>query len=139
MSSSMPDLWRQIEEVHQLIGAKCEDCGAVNFPPQDICTICGGAELEKHRIDRKGKMLTYSVAHRMPSGVPTPITVGVIETKDGSRITAWSTDCDPYDIEVGTPVELVFRRVGPSRGGSISYGFKFRPLAGKSGGEKGER
>ena len=128
MSSSMPPLWRQITQVHRLVGGKCKKCGTVNFPVKKICTNCGGTEFEEHRIARRGKVLTYVVAHRMPPGVQAPIALAIIETEDGARMTGWSTDCDPYDVKVDMPVELVFRMVGPPRGGAVSYGFKFRPL-----------
>lgn len=128
MASSLPDMWRKIDAVHRLVGVKCDNCGTVNFPSRKICAKCGSTELEKHSIPREGEIVTYSIGHRMPSGVHTPIAIGVIETEDGSRVTAWSTDCDPYDLEVGSKVKLILRRVGPADGGPINYGFKFRPI-----------
>lgn len=130
MSSIKPHVWRMLSKVNKLIGSKCRKCGAINFPPRQICTKCGSFELDDYRMSRRGRVITYVIAHRMPEGVPAPIAYGVIQTDDGAKISCWSTDCDPYEIKVGMPVELVFRIVSSTPGEPIFYGMKFRPFEG---------
>ena len=137
MATAMPVYWRLVPGMHRLVGLKCKNCGNVNFPPRKkmICVDCGGTEFDEIQISRKGKIVTYAVATRMPQGVIGPAAFAVIDTDDGARITAWSTDCVPEDygaqegspIKVGMPVELVIRIIG-SPLPTPSYGFKFRPI-----------
>ena len=58
-----------------------------------------------------------------------PYAVAVIELDEGAKLTSQLVDCDIDNIEIGDPVEMVFRRIsedGPD--GVISYGFKFKPI-----------
>ena len=46
---------------------------------------------------------------------------------EGAKVTAQIVDADVDDIQIGDPVEMVFRKIredGPD--GVISYGFKFK-------------
>ncbi len=50
-----------------------------------------------------------------------------MELDEGAKVTAQIVDADIDDIEIGDPVEMVFRKIredGP--GGVITYGFKFK-------------
>jgi uncharacterized OB-fold protein len=132
-----PPFWRLVPAMHRLVGLKCKKCGKVNFPPRKtmICVDCRGTEFDEVHISRKGKILTYVVVTRMPPGMVGPEGYAVIDTDDGARITAWSTDCIPenYGVEEGTPikcnipVELVIRIIGKDEP-TPYYGFKFRPI-----------
>lgn len=132
-----PSFWRLVPGMHRLIGLKCKRCDKVNFPPRKkmICADCGGTEFDKVRISKRGRVLTYVIAMRMPPGMVGPAAFAIIDTDDGARISAWSTDCIPekYGVEEGTPikcdmpVELVIRVIGKHEP-TPYYGFKFRPI-----------
>ncbi|MCD6408836.1 MAG: OB-fold domain-containing protein, partial [Candidatus Verstraetearchaeota archaeon] len=48
---------------------------------------------------------------------------------DGSSILSQLTDCSPEEVEIGMPVEAVFRKVREDgETGIIMYGLKFRPV-----------
>ncbi|MBP5784837.1 MAG: OB-fold domain-containing protein, partial [Methanobrevibacter sp.] len=56
-----------------------------------------------------------------------PYAVAIIEVEEVAKVTAQIVDADVDDIQIGDPVEMVFRKIredGPD--GVISYGFKFK-------------
>ncbi len=64
-----------------------------------------------------------------------PTVIAIIELSDGSMLTSQVVDCRPEEIEIGTVVEPVFRRVMEhGRKGLIEYGYKWRPK--RLGGEE---
>ncbi len=123
-------VWRHIQQRYNLIGSKCTTCGKVFFPPRVICPDCRRkGNIENIKFSGKGKIHTYSVI-RSPSDefkTIAPYAVAIIELDEGAKLTAQLVDCDVDNIEVGDPVEMVFRKIsedGPD--GVISYGFKFK-------------
>lgn len=51
----------------------------------------------------------------------------MIELEEGAKLTAQLVDCDVDNLEIGDPVEMVFRKIREDgEDGVISYGFKFR-------------
>ena len=56
------------------------------------------------------------------------VVVAVVRLDEGPLVTAQLTDCDPGDLRIGLPVEVVIRRVGDAEpDGLLAYGYKFRP------------
>jgi uncharacterized OB-fold protein len=63
-----------------------------------------------------------------------PYTIALVKLEDGPMVTAQLTDIEPADVKIGMQVEMVTRKLredGPE--GQIVYGYKFRPLLGRSG------
>jgi hypothetical protein len=55
--------------------------------------------------------------------------VALVKLEEGPIVTAQLTDLDNGKVEIGTPVEMVTRRLrsdGDERG-LLVYGYKFRP------------
>ena len=72
---------------------------------------------------------TYSVIRSAPDDFKkvAPYAVAVIELEEGAKLTAQLVDCDVDNLEIGDPVEMVFRKIREDgEDGVISYGFKFR-------------
>ena len=125
---AVPRFWREIPNRYNLIGARCGNCNKILFPPRYICPFCRRmGKLEPYRLKRKGKVLSYTVAHVAAEGFEdqVPYVLAIIELEDGPRLTAQITDCNPDEIKIGDEVEIVFRRMGEeSQDGVIYYGFK---------------
>ena len=125
-------MWRHIQQRYSLVGSKCNECGDVFFPSRVVCPNCRRkGKLEPFQFSGKGKIYTYSVIRSPPDDFKkiAPYAVAVIELEEGAKLTSQLVDCDVDDIEIGDPVEMVFRRIsedGPD--GVISYGFKFKPI-----------
>ncbi|MCX6776561.1 MAG: OB-fold domain-containing protein [Candidatus Micrarchaeota archaeon] len=53
--------------------------------------------------------------------------MAIIELEEGPRLTAQVEDCDARDVKIGTPVEMIFRKIQEDgKEGLIHYGFKFK-------------
>ncbi|OWT33485.1 transcriptional regulator [Methanobrevibacter sp. 87.7] len=123
-------VWRHIQQRYNLIGSKCTNCGRVFFPPRVICPDCRRkGNIEDIKFSGKGKIYTYSIV-RSPSSdfkMEAPYAVAIIELEEGAKLTAQLVDTDIDNINIGDPVEMVFRKIsedGPD--GVISYGYKFK-------------
>lgn len=60
----------------------------------------------------------------------TPYFVALIQLNEGPMITAQLTDVGDEEIKIGSPVEMVTRKLREDgdHHGAILYGYKFRPV-----------
>ena len=120
--------WREIPQRYNLVGTKCETCGAVFFPPRTLCPHCRrDGKIVPCKFSGKGKVMTYSVIHSASVQYSDlkPYVLAIIELEEGTRVTS-HVICEPDDVYIGMPVKSVFRvleREGPD--GIIHYGTKF--------------
>lgn len=130
---SVARFWREQENRYNLIGVKCGNCSKIYFPPKDMCTDCHRLSLgkmSKHRLSGTGKVVSFSIVHEGPQAfqMQLPYIMAIIEMDDGVRLTAQIVDSECADVEIGMPVEGVFRKIHEEgKGGVIHYGYKFRP------------
>jgi uncharacterized OB-fold protein len=132
--TSAPRYWREIKYRYRLIGSRCPICGKIFFPHRTICRACGYRKLEDYKLSEKGKVLTFTVIRSPPKGYErnAPYVVGIVELNEGVKVISQIVDCDPEELQIGTPVELVFRKVKEGgKEGIIEYGYKFKPSFGK--------
>lgn len=122
--------WRHIQQRYNLIGSKCTNCGKVFFPSRVICPDCRRkGNIEDFQFSGKGKIYTYSIVKAPAADFKkiAPYAVAIIELEEGAKLTAQIVDADVNDINIGDPVEMVFRRIREDgEDGVISYGFKFK-------------
>ena len=123
-------VWRHIQQRYNLIGSKCTNCGRLFFPQRVICPDCRRkGKMEDFKFSGKGKIYSYSIVRSPSSDFKTiaPYAVAIIELDEGAKLTAQLVDCDIDNIEIGDPVEMVFRKISEDGDdGVISYGFKFK-------------
>ncbi len=129
-----PQYTREIHQRYRLEAGKCKSCGKVHFPPRLICDACRCREFEEVVLPREGKVLTWTVIHVPPShfDLEAPYVIAIVELEDGARqdagqvrLTCQVVDCDPDELAVDVPVELVFRRIQEdSQADIIQYGYK---------------
>ncbi len=122
--------WRRIPNRYRLIGSKCETCGKHFFPTRNICPKCRrkGKIVEK-TFSGKGKVYSYSLVNVPPEGfeLEAPYILALIELEEGTLVTSQVVDCKPEDVQIGTPVEMIFRKIQEDgKEGLIHYGFKFK-------------
>ncbi|MEA4957088.1 hypothetical protein SDC9_17041 [bioreactor metagenome] len=124
--------WRHIQQRYNLIGSKCTNCDGVYFPPRVICPKCRRkGNIENVQFSGKGKIHSFSIVETPTSDFKTisPYAVAIIDLDEGARLTSQLVDCDLNEIEIGDPVEMVFRKIREDgEDGVISYGFKFKPV-----------
>lgn len=124
--------WRHIQQRYNLIGSKCTNCDGVYFPPRVICPKCRRkGNIENIQFKGKGKIHSFSIVETPTDDFKTiaPYVVAIIELEEGTKLTSQLVDCDSNEIEIGDPVEMVFRKIREDgTDGVISYGFKFKPI-----------
>ena len=129
-----PQYTREIPQRYRLEAKKCTGCGKVHFPPRLICDACRCREFEDTTLPREGKVLTWTVIYVPPPrfDLEAPYVVAIVELEGGARqdagqvrLTCQVVDCDPDELAVDVPVELVFRRIQEdSQADIIQYGYK---------------
>jgi 3-hydroxy-3-methylglutaryl CoA synthase/uncharacterized OB-fold protein len=110
------------------VGSRCTSCGHVHVPPRRVCVGCGAVDrMERAPLaDRHGTVATYTVDRLAFSPSPPMIDV-VVDFDGGGRYTLEVTDAAPDEVEIGTRLELTFRRLYTS-GGIHNYFWKVRPI-----------
>jgi uncharacterized OB-fold protein len=128
----IPRHWRLKNQRYKLVGEVCPHCDAKLFPPRDVCPECGLEAKTLYTFCGRGEVYSFTTVYDAPSGYEenAPYTVALVKLEEGPLVTAQLTDLDDRPIEIGTPVEMVTRRLrsdGDERG-MIVYGYKFRPV-----------
>ncbi len=122
--------WRKIPHRYNLIGTHCTTCGAYYFPPRQMCPNCRrDGNIESYQFEGKGEVITYTVIHSAAKGYANqvPYNLAIIKLDEGPSLTG-QVICKPEEIEIGTRVRSVFRKLGEeSEKGMIYYGTKFVP------------
>jgi 3-hydroxy-3-methylglutaryl CoA synthase/uncharacterized OB-fold protein len=117
--------------VGALVGAECGDCGSVSIPPRPVCLDCGSRTSTPRPVPRRGVVVTHNRQHVVAvHPEPAPVSVGVARLdglggERGGQVSAMFCDSDLDAVRVGSPVELVYRRLGADDG-LVKYGWKLR-------------
>jgi uncharacterized OB-fold protein len=131
----IPRHWRLRKQRYGLVGEVCPHCEAKLFPPRDVCPECGGEAKTLYNFSGRGQVYSYTTIYEPPAGYEeqAPYTVAIVKLDEGPMVTAQLTDLDGRKVEIGTPVEMVTRKLrsdGDERG-LLVYGYKFRPVLGQ--------
>jgi uncharacterized OB-fold protein len=121
--------WRQRAARYRLEGQRHRESGAVRFPPEPA-TGAAAEAWEPYVLSGAGMIYSFSVVRQPPAGYEeqAPYLLALVKLDEGPLITAQLTDCDPEQVAIDMPVEMVTRRLrdlGPH--GLIVYCYKFRP------------
>ena len=124
--------WRLKKQRYGLVGEVCPHCEAKLFPPRDICPECGNEAKTLYNFSGKGEIYSYTTVYDAPAGYEeyAPYMVALVKLEEGPLVTAQLTDIGEIPVEIGTPVEMVTRKLrqdGDERG-MLVYGYKFRPV-----------
>jgi uncharacterized OB-fold protein len=97
---------------HKLMILRCEDCGTYIHLPKPACRTCGGSNLSPSQVSGRGVVHTYTVVHNPLPGFTPPFGVVLVELEEqkGLRLVTNLVDVAPDQIEIGTPVEVVFEK-----------------------------
>jgi hydroxymethylglutaryl-CoA synthase len=111
------------------VGSRCTACGRVHVPPARVCAGCHTVDqMEPAPLsDRLGTVATYTVDRLAFSPSP-PMIDAVVDFDGGGRYTLELADATPDEVEIGTRVEMTFRRLYTS-GGVHNYFWKARPVS----------
>ncbi|HLE27460.1 MAG TPA: Zn-ribbon domain-containing OB-fold protein [Anaerolineales bacterium] len=123
--------WRLQQQRYGLVGEVCPHCEEKIFPPRDVCPNCAQEAKTPYVFSGKGEVYSYTTVYDAPEGYEAnaPYTVALIRLEEGPIVTAQLTDMDNGKVEIGTPVEMVTRKLREDGDrGMLVYGYKFRPV-----------
>lgn len=130
------DVFTWPADAPQLIGGKCEACGATTFPTQGSCPRCGATEMARHLLPRQGTLITWTTQEFLPKepygGGETeqtfkPFGVGLVQLGDEIRVEARLTESDPKKLQFGMDLELVITPFRYRDDGTEVMVFAFAP------------
>ena len=122
--------WRLQQQRYALVGEVCPHCEEKIFPPRDVCPNCAEEAKTPYAFSGKGEVYSYTTVYDAPEGYEenTPYTVAIVKLEEGPLVTAQLTDVDNGKVSIGTPVEMVTRKLREDgERGMLVYGYKFRP------------
>jgi hydroxymethylglutaryl-CoA synthase len=119
-STSEVLLHRESAASLSLLGSRCTECSALDFPPRRVCQHCGAADrYDREALPRAGVLYTFTTEYLFP--VPTnTLVMGVVDLGE-ARFYTQVADADPEECQLGAPVSLVLRRL--HNGGGIPHYF----------------
>ena len=122
---------REMAQRYRMEAGKCKKCGHVYFPPRLICRECQCREFETIVLSERGKLLSFTVIHTPASQFKdiSPYALGILETKEGAKLTAQIVDMPAEQIKTGMELQIEFRRVQTDgHEGVLAYGYKLVPV-----------
>ena len=111
----------------RLVVQRCAGCGALRFPPRELCSSCLSTDVRWEPVSGRGEIFSYNVMHQIyhPAfAAAVPYAVVVVKLEEGPKLTSNLVDCPLDAIRVGMPVEVVFEPISPE----VTLP-KFRPRA----------
>jgi 3-hydroxy-3-methylglutaryl CoA synthase len=128
-----PPSWRNESWKFALVGSRCEVCDTRQLPPQRVCLSCHSVDRmsELRFADVGGTIANYTIDRLAFSPSP-PMVSAVIDFDGGGRVQSELTDVDPAQVDIGTRVEMCFRRLYVASNGASNYFWKARPAGGRS-------
>ena len=104
--------WWEGVQAGKLLIQRCGGCGTLRHPPRPMCPRCQSLEWDTVEASGRGTVYSFVVSHhpQVPS-FDYPLTIGLIELEEGTRLVSNVIDVDPADVHVGMPVEVVFEAV----------------------------
>jgi uncharacterized OB-fold protein len=126
-----PRYHREIPQRYRLEAGKCTACGEIHFPPRAVCRKCGAREMATEVLPSRGKVVTCTTVDIPPAEFDDqkPYVNAIVELTNGVRLTCMVAEAPPDEVDIGTEVELVFRRLRCGREWEVlQYGYKARVL-----------
>jgi uncharacterized OB-fold protein len=124
-----PRYHREIPQRYRLEAGKCTACGEIHFPPRAVCRKCGAREMTTEVLPSRGKVVTCTTVDIPPAEFDDqkPYVNAIVELTNGVRLTCMVAEAPPDEVDIGTEVELVFRRLRCGREWEVlQYGYKAR-------------
>ena len=111
-SPSVAALWREADKNIRFYGARCRDCGYIQYPAQRVCVECRSYDTgEPLRLsDQPGQVFTYSLDY-IAGAVDHPLAITVVDFAGGGRALCMLTDREVDEVRVGMPVAMSFRKL----------------------------
>lgn len=118
----------------ELVLNRCATCGRYHAPMRPMCPSCWSWDVVPTPVSGRGVVHLAIGLRQGPaadgvdySSGPYPVVTVELAEQDGLRFTSTMVDCDPDEVRIGVPVELVWIE----RSGAPFPAF--RPVTGQGG------
>lgn len=103
--------WEAVDR-HELVLQRCSACNHYLQPPRPMCPKCRSMDTLEW-VPSAGRGTIYSYVNfttdRMAyPAMKVPYSVVLAEMEEGVRLVANMIDCEPDEVEIGMPIEVVF-------------------------------
>lgn len=130
-----PNLFDWSSESPALLASRCTACQALAFPANPSCMACGGTDVVREKLPRRGKLWAWTIQrfmlkapYRSSETAETfkPYGVGYVELDDTLRVETRLVENDPEQLWIGAEMELVFytHRIEDDGTAVINYAFQ---------------
>ena len=112
--------WDAVNE-RRLVLQRCSICDRLQYPPQQVCHVCGSAaNLAWKEVQGKGHIAACVVIEdgRLNRRIPDqPYNLAMVTLDQDPRVNFYSNlpGTSPYEVPVGAAVEVTFEEVAPRR------------------------
>lgn len=102
-----------LEAAPTIAALRCNDCGALDLGPRELCSACSSADLRAHDVPGEGILASWTVIRRAPTRFrgEAPYAVAIVDLSSGLRITG-RLSVVPDAFAAGTPVVSVGQHNG---------------------------
>ena len=104
----------------RLLAGRCRNCGAISFPPADVCHKCWSHAIDVGEAGPEGTLYSYSVVHIGPRPWRTPYVLGYVDVTPELRVLSHIQARDTRTIRIGSTLRLTLSDVPLDDGRSIS-------------------
>ena len=103
----------------------CNACQTVIWYPRGHCPACSGTDLSWVAASGRGTVYSFSITRSGAGAWKTaaPYVLAYVELDEGPRVLTNIVGCDPDDVRMTMPVQVVFEP--PIEGTAI---YRFRPV-----------
>ena len=120
----------------RLLGTRCHNCGAVLLGSRANCEACASQNVEVIPLSRTGEIWSYTVMRYVPPwpfAIPNPyqppIPTAWVQLPERVQFVS-HIKCDPDDLKIGMPVELVIEKGWEDVEGNDVLMYRFQPIKG---------
>lgn len=108
--TSQSAFYRRHHEITGMVGGFCTACRTLQYPRAERCVKCGEGNTQEPRSlsDLIGRVKSYTEDWLAYTRLP-PYIYGNVEFADGANCMLEFTDFAPGQVQVGSPVRMVFR------------------------------
>lgn len=101
---------------HELILQCCLDCQSYRHYPRPRCPKCLSRNYQWVKAKGIGKIYSFTVVYRPLTRAflqEIPYIFAIVELAEGVRMVSTIVDCNPHQVYIGMPVEVVFTDITP--------------------------
>ena len=113
-NSDSEPFWDACNESRLLL-QQCGACHEPQFYPRSLCAGCGASNLDWIEAGGQGEVVSFTIVRRAVTAAydaDAPYVVALIRLAEGPTMMSNLVECDIETLQVGMPVEVVFRAWG---------------------------